>query len=99
MTDLNLALQLKKKDYNVVKKNTSQVFIEQLKLAQFTNIINMFRVGTPEPIFPEIEHNGRPTRARSVNENDQHVQGWNISTRICENHNKTFRTNFKMDKS
>ena len=44
--------------YSVVKSDTYLVYIDQIELDQFMNIINMFRVGTQQLFFSKIEYRG-----------------------------------------
>ena len=43
--------------YSVFKTDISLVHITQLDLDQFTKMINMFRVGNPQPFIFKIENN------------------------------------------
>ena len=54
MTDLNLAPQFKYSTLLYCKIEESLVHIEKLEIYQFTEMINMFRVGTPQPFFEKL---------------------------------------------
>ena len=51
MTDSNHTPQLIIAHNYVVKKEAYLVYIAQLEVDQFTKIINMFSVGTPQPFI------------------------------------------------
>ena len=51
MLDLNLSPKLKMAHFYDTKIETSLAYKEQLKLDQFTKMINIFRFGIQPPIF------------------------------------------------